>query len=267
MKFISPLKWRLKQMVERHPYTYWVTKKLLTRIPFFLPHEEDFYGFRHLIKEEVGLFLDIGANDGISCRSFRKFKTDWQILSIEANPLHEAELQRLKKKFHNFDFRIAAVGRTSGERLTLYTPVYRSIPIHSAASLSREYAEKTVAATLPCVSDPRRFVYKETVTPTLRVDDLSILPQLVKMDIEGSELNSLFGMEKTIERARPFFLVEVNRDHFSEVKDFFIKKAYLPFGYNSKKDGFEPFQENLFRGAFFFPSEKCGDLPIFTKDA
>ena len=255
------LKWRLKSLIESHPYTYWLAKKLLTRIPLFLPHEEDFYGFRHLMKQRTGLFLDIGANDGISCRSFRKFNNTWRIFSIEANPLHESELKRLKKKFANFDFRIAAVGRTSGEKLTLYTPVYRFIPVHSAASLSQKHAENTVMSSLPFASR-RGFVYKKTVTQTVKIDDLSLSPDIVKIDIEGAEWDALLGMEQTVERTRPFFLIEFNPDNFSDVKDFFSKKSYLPFGYNLKKDVFEVFQEGPFRGVFFFPSEKCGGLPI-----
>ena len=38
------------------------------------------------------LFLDIGANDGISARSFRLFNKTTPIFSIEPNPCHEAAL-------------------------------------------------------------------------------------------------------------------------------------------------------------------------------
>lgn len=265
MKYFSTLKWRLKyvqHIVESNPYTYWFTKKFLTRISLFLPHEVDFYGFRHLMKQNAGLFLDIGANDGISCRSFRKLNNRWRILSIEANPFHEVELGRLKRKFHNFDFLIAAVGQTTGEPATLYVPAFRSISIHRVASLAREQVERNLSM-LPFASHRRRLVYKEVVTRTLRVDDLSISPDIVKIDVEGAELNALLGMEKTIEAVRPFFLVEVKSDQFPSVNDFFSKKSYRPFGYHVKKDAFETFQGKPFRSFFFFPSEKCEGLPIF----
>ena len=264
MKFLSTLKWRLKRVqrvVESNPYTYWFSKKFLTRISLFLPHEVDFYGFRHLIKQKAGLFLDIGANDGISCRSFRKFNNTWKILSIEANPLHEVGLGQLKKKVRNFDFLIAAVGKTSGEQVTLYVPAFRFIPIHRVASLAREQVEKSLSS-LPFASDRRRLAYKEVATRTLRVDDLSLSPTIVKIDVEGAELNALLGMEQTIQTARPFFLVEVKSDQFPSVNEFFSKKSYRSFGYNVKRDAFEAFRGDLFRCFFFFPSEKCDGLPI-----
>ena len=65
------------------------------RLGFMLPLELDFHAFR-VLPSTARLFLDIGANDGISARSFRLFNKSTPILSIEPNPCHEAALKRTK---------------------------------------------------------------------------------------------------------------------------------------------------------------------------
>jgi len=52
------------------------------------PHEPDFAFFERF-SDESGLFLDVGANAGMSAVSFRIFNKCAPILSLEPNPIHE----------------------------------------------------------------------------------------------------------------------------------------------------------------------------------
>jgi hypothetical protein len=59
------LKWlrsRAGSLLESHPYGYALGVRLVTATDLFLPHEPDYYGFRHLAGDcRTGLFLDLGA--------------------------------------------------------------------------------------------------------------------------------------------------------------------------------------------------------------
>lgn len=44
-------------------------------------------------------------------------------------------------------------------------------------------------------------------------DELGLAPDLIKIDVEGMELDVLTGLERTISRARPVIFVEVMHDH------------------------------------------------------
>ena len=67
--FIGRCKYLLGIVAERHPYSWFVVRRLLHRLIIFLPHDESYYAFRHLTSNGEGLLIDIGANDGISALS------------------------------------------------------------------------------------------------------------------------------------------------------------------------------------------------------
>src|SRR5262245_52664590 len=78
---------------ELHPYTWAVAWKAAHLMPFLLPHDKSYYALRHFIDAvPTGLFLDIGANDGISALSFRRFDKNYDILSLEPNVMMEPAL-------------------------------------------------------------------------------------------------------------------------------------------------------------------------------
>src|SRR5215831_370500 len=85
---IGRLKWSVERFFMHNFFLYYYTKKLFHVLPFMLPHEKDYFGLKLLLKPGDGLFLDVGANDGISALSFRHINSSYAILSLEPNPLH-----------------------------------------------------------------------------------------------------------------------------------------------------------------------------------
>ena len=79
-----------------NPVTWKLSWEAVHRLPFLLPHDQSYYALRHFIKAAPnGLFLDVGANDGISALSFRKFDKRYSILSLEPNIMHEPALKKI----------------------------------------------------------------------------------------------------------------------------------------------------------------------------
>src|SRR5690242_3009928 len=98
MLMLDKLKYRAAEITKKHPRTWsWVWNSL-PRITILLPHDKSYYGFRSLACHQDGLFLDVGANNGITAAGFRRLNKQYRILSIEANRCHEPALGRLKQR-------------------------------------------------------------------------------------------------------------------------------------------------------------------------
>ncbi len=253
MSLLNPLKWWIKSILESHPIGYHLGNRLLKVSDIFLPHEEDFHGFKK-IPIKNGCFLDLGANDGKSVRSFKKLIKNWRIVSVEANPLHQNSLQGLKDSLIDFDFMIAAVGDKQQEKLILYTPIYRKIAIHSAASASLEQVKWQMKKQFKKQSILNQIRFEATTTPIIHLDDLELSPDIIKIDIEGMEYVALQSLEKTIQRKQPYILVEYNATNYVDVSDFMLARGYTAHGYDVKSDRFVDFNSN-FQNCFFFPKE------------
>src|SRR5437763_822582 len=99
---------RLKRALLFNPWLYRAARRPFALGRYWLrrPHDPAYAAFRHLERAD-GLFLDIGANAGMSAMSFRIFRRDVPILSLEPNPFHEPDLRFLQRRvLHDFDYRM-----------------------------------------------------------------------------------------------------------------------------------------------------------------
>lgn len=62
--------------------------------------------------------------------------------------------------------------------------------------------------------------FDEVHIPTIRLDDVCLAPDFIKMDIEGGEYMAIRGMEETLSTYRPLLMVEVH-EFQHPAKDFF----------------------------------------------
>ncbi|SRR5579883_360476 len=256
MNLIQHIKWHVKTILESHPIGYYIGNKVINMTDAFLPHEEDFHGFKKLFTDNNGLFLDIGANDGKSARSFHKLFQDWKIFSVEANSLHVPTLTKLKNKLSGFDFIIGAIGDKNQE-LTLYTPIYKNIVIHSAASIDLNQVKRQMKKQFRKQTILDNIRFEQTTAKAIHLDDLNLAPQIIKIDIEGMEHIALENLEKTILKNNPTILVEYNPANFDRILHYMSDKGYLACGYNIAEDQIVKFQVTH-RNCFFIPKEKEG---------
>jgi len=119
------------RLAELHPFAWKVAWEAVHRLPFLLPHDKSYNAFRHFVAQRAnGLFLDVGANDGISILSFRKFNSTYRILALEPNPLLEPALRRIKSNDPYLDYRMVGAGAAPA-RLQFFVPIYRGILLHT----------------------------------------------------------------------------------------------------------------------------------------
>ncbi len=273
-KFIIRL-WRINIAIPRllryNPYTGFIGRQMFRYFPFLLPHDKSYFGFAHLVHKGDGLFLDVGANDGISAIGFRHIHSDYSILSIEPNLCHERSLRKLKKKLKRFDFKMIGAGSTRCQKI-LYVPTYNGVPIYTAASLIKDYVDMTMLEQhLPADHD-KNIVIFECSVDIVPLDELGLQPDIIKIDSEGFDFEVILGLRKTIESQRPHIMIEYNPKLMESIEAFFKKLSYSFFTYDYPSGMFMILdkvresdlyhQQKITTNIFCVPNEKSKALPV-----
>jgi FkbM family methyltransferase len=264
MALIDRLKYWSVGHIKQSPALWPLFWELGRRAPFLLPHDKSYYGFRHFAKPAGGLFLDIGANNGITALGIHKILPHYAILSIEADPAHEPALAKAKRQISGFEYRIIGAS-DKAEELTLHVPEVGGSMIHALASTDLDYLKISVARDFGEARAGRAVYHTRHVT-TMPLDDLGLLPDLVKIDIEGHELGALRGLENTLANARPVILLEYTPAYFPKYSGLLTGLGYRFLTYDHDTDVFADFDEDeqrrLWSGSplqvnlFCLPSER-----------
>jgi FkbM family methyltransferase len=250
----------LKRLLARHHRTYRWTRRASMFAKYLCgrPHEADFAAFRHF-SHRTGLFLDIGANSGESVLSFRLFNRTAPILSIEPNPYHEPDLRFLKARIAKFDYLLCAAGEASG-RAILYVPMYRNLPLTGEASFHREQAignywvQEQIGA--GAASGVR---LTELEVDVKRLDDLSLRPAFVKIDVQGFESTVVAGLRSTIAGSQPVLLLERSGCD-ATLRQQLGDLGYSPFLYLPRVGAFAPYDAQPVQNLFFLPRQHVGPV-------
>lgn len=267
---IPGLKALLATLASSHPYVWFVGWRILDRLPFLLPHEKTYYGFRHLAPASDGLFLDVGANNGCSALGVRRLVPHCRILSIEPNRCHESALARLACRLERFEYLLVAAGRERGDAV-LHTATYRGVPLHTGASLSLDYG-RTACGRQFSRRVMERLRWTRQVVEVIPLDELQLKPDLVKIDAEGFDYEVLLGLRRTLTRHRPCVLVEYNPELRAKLEAFCDDLGYALFTYDHRRDRFVRFDAARAARApgrrharplnvFLIPSERVRAIP------
>jgi len=149
--------------------------------------------------------VDVGANRGQSVRSLHLVLPSPHIVAFEPNPrLAEYIKSRYQSgvEVHN-----VALGRTISQ-LNLYIPSYGRWSWDTRASLDAEAAEAAFSEVDFWRFNRDRARVDHISVPVRALDGFDLAPDLIKVDVEGTERAVVEGALKTIARNRPVLLVE-----------------------------------------------------------
>jgi FkbM family methyltransferase len=144
------------------------------------------------------VFYDVGANVGFfSAIAARLVGREGRLVAIEPSP-PTAERLRRNMELNGFDHVTvveAAASARPGRAAFSVQPLHRSAGSRLSAISRPPHASETTV---------------ETVTIDQLIDDGMPPPDVIKLDIEGAEVDALAGMVTTLRRARPTVLCETH---------------------------------------------------------
>jgi FkbM family methyltransferase len=148
-----------------------------------------------------GTAIDIGANFGLY--SLQMSRLYDKVIAFEPNadvaaPLITARLQNLTL-IHE------GISNKSGEA-RLFIPISNGVTLGGWASLDEHNC--------PEATDFHKIVIPLSPLDSHHLGDVG----LIKIDVEGHELQVLQGAEQTIRRSRPHLIIEVRDEHVAEVR-------------------------------------------------
>jgi FkbM family methyltransferase len=195
-KLISPLIPARKKL----PFYYWL--HLLDSCEPELRH-------LHRICSNGEIAIDIGANQGFfSYNMSKRFK---QVYAFEINN----DLTKNLADYNPGNIHLIHKGLSSQDsEATLYIPVLNGTPLTGWASLApgncpdtQEHLEKQVSI---------------TTLDSFCIDSVS----LMKLDVEGHEIEVIKGAYQTLKNNRPIIVIEIKQQNLSEVFALFDKLNY-----------------------------------------
>jgi FkbM family methyltransferase len=217
--------------IRMFPFLYERIKQVDALINILLKtvHDSDLELIREL---DSGSYLccDIGANSGQTAISIHSLNKNANILSFEANPSLEENLASLKKVLKNFDYKIVALSDSPGNKV-FYVPCFNGVYLSQASTLQKEFLEARLSKIAARVGGTPTI--QEFKVSSCRFDDLKLEPYIVKIDVEGHELNVLKGMEDTLEKSKPYLLIEKS-PKIKEVISFLESLGYETYQWDSK---------------------------------
>lgn len=242
---------RIRVALASRPALYLAGRRLMELLRFAArrPHERDFAVFG-LFPDRAGLFLDVGANTGASALSFRLFNRRSPILSIEANPAHKRSLDQVARLIRGFEYRLTAAGSEPGE-ITLWVPYYGETPLTGEASVDRGAAEDPYW--MEHHGAAGKVEVRPITVPVMRLDDLELQPDFVKIDVEGAESAVIAGLEATLRRSRPVMLIETGHD--TAVAEQLAGFGYRPFVFDADARALTPWSGGDVQNLVFLPEE------------
>jgi FkbM family methyltransferase len=185
-----------------------------TRLPIFyflnriLGRLEDELFLVPELTESKGVAVDVGASSGYYAYVMSKY-----FARVEAFEPLAANTRNLRDYASpNIHVHHLALSATTARR-DFYLPIINGRECYGRAGFDR----------------PRSWQYQVTEIEQRPLDDFELRDvSLIKIDVEGHELDVIEGARRTIENCRPVILVEVSNHNKKGAEAFFDQLGYRP---------------------------------------
>ncbi len=183
--------------------------------------------------------IDVGASDGRWTRELLEYYPDAAYLLIEANEIHQPQLNKFASQHPNVDYLIGVAGREVGEVLFDGSDLFGG----TATNDSR-------------LAGPQ-FSYQPSVTIDQQIKQRHLLPPyFIKLDTHGFEIPILEGAQETLKQTDLLLIETYNFELTPESVLFYEMCEYLtPFGFRPVDicaPLFRPLDKTLWQFDLFF---------------
>ena len=210
------------------------------------------------------LFIDCGCNYGFYSFYSASLSKKNQIISIEASKETSGEfLKNLNlNNFNNINFFNKAVSNLIDENVLFYESIndWESSQTHSDFKLSSKLKIKSIK-----------------IDDLLKGYPLNDYLVIIKLDIEGNEINAIEGALEIIQKSEPLIIIEFSKyifekkDNIDYLKEFLMNYDYSIYDTNNKKKNLNSILDMLKSlkkkyktiGNFYLIKNNSNNLKIF----
>ena len=178
---------------------------LLTRY-FGVKIEDEFHLLSHL--DKVDLAIDIGGNWGQSVEALRRTCAPKKIVCIEPNPYLAKKLKSRYRAHKEITILENAASDAPGGHLVLFVPRYRGFVYDGLASLDRASAAEWLNEDRVAGFDRTKLSIEQHKVQITTLDSLGLSPDIVKIDVQGHELQVVRGGQETFRHSQPITIIE-----------------------------------------------------------
>jgi len=170
----------------------------------------------HVVSQRGGTFLDVGANIGQTLVDFLAAPAQGRYIGFEPNHICAQQIDRV---IADNDLR----GRCSVVPVGL-SDATEIIPLYLAPGEAND-----TGATIMADLRPNRE-YATTLIPVYRLDDIADRlgideVALIKIDVEGAELQVLHGMTAMLKNSKPWIICEILHRDSQAAEQEYMKKV------------------------------------------
>jgi FkbM family methyltransferase len=157
--------------------------------------------------DSVDLAVDIGGNWGQSIEALRRTCRPRRIVCIEPNPHLNAILKSRYRARPEIAILQKAISDVPGEH-QLFVPRYRGFVYDGLASLDRSSALEWLNEDRVAGFDRSKLSLEQHRVEIVTLDSLDLRPDIVKIDVQGYELQVVKGGAETFTRWQPITIIE-----------------------------------------------------------
>lgn len=164
--------------------------------------EPEFLWIKEVLTKD-SVFMDVGANVGAYLYTLENHLKQENVFAFEPNQQLFKRLKRLFPKVNLFSVALSDISTVAEFKI----PVINGERVHTRGTLQTSIKEK---------NEEKTILQKVEVKP---LDELNLnLKNLdfIKIDVEGNEMQTLRGAQKTIEKFKPILMVEMEQRHHQE---------------------------------------------------
>jgi FkbM family methyltransferase len=194
--------------------------------------------------------FDVGANlGGLTAVMSRLVGPRGTVVSFEASPRIFGHFQQnvIKQGFRN----VFAVPRAA------YFRSFEQVKIYHGDHLNDSIYSNTN-------SNPANYALVETVALDDFVEVVGVVPDTIKMDVEGAEYDALLGSAATIEKHRPHLILE-QQTNDARCLDYLLERGYRALDLNSLRliNALADYPPNVgLRNVLFIHEQRVDELPF-----
>jgi FkbM family methyltransferase len=208
----------VESSIRKNFFIYIFLRRLAPFICKYIDLEEGFSFSEQILPQSSNYcILDVGSNDGTSIRMFRRYFPLVKIFAID--PITSPRF-----KLNNVTLIKTALGDKAGTR-TLVTPIVKGKQLTQYSSFYKEKMISQICSDMALQETEVSTIENQVSFNTL--DNLELTPFLIKIDVEGAELEVLTGSLNAIKKYNPVILLEIqNETSYQSIKALLSTYGY-----------------------------------------